>query len=105
MEISLRPTLLGRLQEFFYQPPNVRLCCWRGGQGEKAEFFRAPTPMLEGGFVISPLLRDNATVREYYEGKSDSKPSAVSLELGTRDRRFYQESFSFRVYSFQKPDR
>ena len=98
LEMDLKPTLLGRLRQVFYQPATVRLAAWREGSKGLLIRRRAAAAMLGAGFVASPLLLSNEDLLGCYTGKTPPRPGAYSVELLPRDRRFWQESVGFRVY-------
>jgi hypothetical protein len=98
VEIDLKPTLLGRLRQVFYQPATVRLAAWREGSKGLLIRRRAPAAMLQAGFVASPLLLSNEDLLGSYTVKTTPRPGAYSVELLPRDTRFWQELAGFRVY-------
>jgi hypothetical protein len=100
MEIRLNPTLFSHVRQMLYPPPPVRLCAWNGQPAIRGDQFRAPTPMLAAGFIVSPLLRNNFDVIDLFAGNSNSRPAAVSVELDPEDRQFYRSPFWFRIYTF-----
>lgn len=100
MEISLESSWLGLLQEFFYAPPQVKLSVQ--SQNGVAESYRTPAPMLRAGFLLSPLVHNNADVLDWYAGKELLRPSAVSVELGAQEKMF-RGTFRYRFYRFEGP--
>jgi hypothetical protein len=101
LEITLAPSVAGRLREFFYRPPPVRLAAWREpGKGLHTRR-RAPAPMLAAGFVASPLLLRNEDVQDLYAGRPVSRPAAYSIELLPGQEHFWKLAVRFRVYGFQ----
>ena len=101
LEITLAPSLTGRLRELFYRPPPVRLAAWREpGKGLHTRR-RAPAPMLAAGFVASPLLLRNEDVQDLYADRPVSRPAAYSVELLPGQERFWNEAIGFRVYAIR----
>ena len=98
LEVDLKPTLLGRLRQFFYRPATVRLAAWREGSGGLLIKRRAPASMMQAGFMASPLLLSNEDLLGCYTGKTPPRPGAYSVELLPRDGRFWQEKVGFKVY-------
>jgi hypothetical protein len=98
MEIRLNPTLISQFCQVLYPPPIVQLCAWGGEPAHRGEQFRTPTPMLAAGFIVSPLLRNNFEVMDLFTGSSNSRPSAVSVELDPQDGHFYRSPFQFQLY-------
>ena len=103
LEISLTPSVTGRLREFFYRPPPVRLAAWREPGKGLLSRRRAPAPMLAAGFLASPLLLRNGDVLDLYDGKPVARPAAYSVELLPGQEHFWQEAVRFRVYGIQNP--
>ena len=101
LEVNLEPTVAGRLREFFYRPPTVRLAAWREPGKRLLTRRRAPAVMLAAGFLASPLLLRNEDVQDLYAGKPLSRPAAFSVELLPGQEHFWQEAVRFRVYGIQ----
>jgi hypothetical protein len=101
LELDLEPTLSGRLRQFFYRPPTVRLAAWR--EPAKGLLFRrrAPAAMLAAGFVASPLLLRNEDVLSLYDGNPIPRPAAYSVELLAGEDHFWQPGIRFRVYRIE----
>jgi hypothetical protein len=98
LEIDLKPTLLGRLRQIFYQPTAVRLAAWREGSKGLLSRRHAPAAMLAAGFLASPLLLSNEDLLGCYTGKPPPRAGAYSVELLPGDGRFWQDSIRFRIY-------
>jgi len=101
MEIELKPTWLGRVRKFLYQPPTVRIAAWGDPARKLICRQRAPAPMLAAGFVASPLLRRNEDVQDFLTGKGVTRPAAYSLELLSDQQRFWQEAIHYRIYQIE----
>ena len=104
LELDLQESLLGRLRHFFYQPAKSRLVVWPGiNTGRNVRRFRAPAAMAKAGFLISPLELNNDDVLALYNGAEPVRPSAWAIEFNPGDRKFWQPTFSFRVYRLDNP--
>jgi hypothetical protein len=101
LEISLEPTLLGRLRQVFYRPPTVRLAAWREPGGKLMVRNRAPAQMLAAGFLASPLLLNNQDVLNLYASRAMARPGACSVELRPGEQRYWRESARYRIYKVQ----
>jgi hypothetical protein len=101
LEISLEPTLLGRLRQVFYRPPTVRLAAWREPGGKLMVRNRAPAQMLAAGFLASPLLLNNQDVLNLYASRAIARPGACSVELLPGEQRYWRESARYRIYKVQ----
>ena len=97
LEISLEPTLLGRLRQFLYRPSTVRLAAWREPGKGLLTRRRSPAAMLSAGFFASPLLLSNDDVLRFYSGAALPRPGAYSVELLPGEKRFWQNPVRFRV--------
>jgi len=97
LEITLEPTLLGRIGQFVYKPSQVWLKVECDGLEARRTRFWAPARMLEAGFLASPLVLDNLDVLHLYTGKALARPSAYSVEAGVAGR-FYRSPFHYRNY-------
>jgi len=100
LEIKLEPTLLGRIRQFLYKPPQVWLKVQCDGPEARQDRFWAPARMLEAGFLSSPLVLDNLDALHLYAGEAIARPRAYSVEAGPAGL-FYQTPFHFRVYKVE----
>jgi lysophospholipase L1-like esterase len=101
LEISLEPTLLGRLRQVFYRPPTVRLAAWREPDGKLMVRNRAPAQMLAAGFLASPLLLNNQDVLNLYASRAMARPGACSVELLPGEQSYWQEVVRYRIYKVE----
>ena len=98
LEISLEPTLLGRLRQVLSRPPTVRLAAWREPGGKLLVRNRAPAQMLAAGFLASPLLLNNEDVLNLYADRAIKRPGACSVELMPGEQCYWQDAVRYRVY-------
>jgi len=101
LEISLEPSLLGRLRQVLYRPPTVRLAVWREPGGKLLVRNRAPAPMLAAGFLVSPLLLNNEDVLNLYADRGIMRPGACSVELLPGEQRYWKDAIRYRVYAIK----
>ena len=101
LEITIDPTLVGRLRQFLYQPPVVRLAVWDEAGRPLAAKFRAPAPMLAAGFLASPLVLNNATLVDLYCANPVIRPSAYAIEINGADQAVWKASIRFRLYKIE----
>jgi hypothetical protein len=101
MEVIVKPTLLGRVRQFFYKPTIVRVSMWRTTTRQGASSFRAPAPMLAAGFVASPLLTSTEDALNLYADCAATRPCGCSIELGTGKERFWQDAIHYRIYRIE----
>jgi hypothetical protein len=105
LEIGMKPTLLGRLRQFFLRPAPIRLAAWRQGAKGLLAQRRAPAAMLSAGFVASPLLLRTQDLMDFYAGKHPTRPDSYSVVLQPEDRRFWQDTVPFRIYQIARNNR
>jgi len=101
LEVSLEPTLLGRLRQVFYRPPTVRLAAWSEPGGKLLVRNRAPAQMLAAGFLASPLLLNNEDVLNLYSDRAIKRPGACSVELLPGERGYWQDAVRYRIYKIK----
>jgi len=101
LQVAVKPTLLGRLRHFLFKPTIVRLAMWHKSSREGASWFRAPTPMLNAGFVASPMLANTEDALNLYADTTITRPYACSIELGADNERFWHETITYRVYKIE----
>lgn len=102
MEIDLKLSPVGRIRQFLYHPPTVRLAAWRDGGGRLLLRRRAPPPMLAAGFIASPLLSRNEDLAAFHRGESVARPTAYSVEIMAGEDYLWDSSFHFRLYKLEK---
>jgi len=97
MEISLTPSIKGKLRETFYKPPEVYLGVW-GQSSARAINLRAPFKMLGAGFVASPVMLRTQDVADLYTGAAIHRPGGymIRLQPGTED--LWLNEISYRLY-------
>ena len=103
LEIHIEPTLAGRVREFLYRAPTVRLAVWRQPGKDLLDRHRAPPASLAAGFIASPLLTKTRDLQGVLEGKPAVRPGAFSVELLPGEERWWQPVLRYRVYSMDKP--
>jgi lysophospholipase L1-like esterase len=101
LEISLEPTLLGRLRQVLSRPPTVRLAAWHEPGGKLLVRNRAPAQMMAAGFLASPLLLNNEDVLNLYADRAIIRPGACSVELLPGERGYWQDAVRYRIYKIK----
>jgi hypothetical protein len=101
LEITVTPTAAGRLRQFLYQPPALRLAVWDDAGRPIAAKFPAPAPMLAAGFLASPLMLNNDTLTDIYSGGPVIHPTAFAVEMNAEDKAFWKSSLRFRLYKIE----
>jgi hypothetical protein len=101
MEIDLRPSLLGRLRQFYLRPPPVRLSAWSNGGQDLLTRGRSPASMLSAGFLASPLLERTEDVQALYAGAAGQQPSHFAVEVLPEEKTFWQDTLKVRIYRLE----
>ncbi len=99
-EMDLRPSLSGRINQFFYRPPPVRLSIWNSEKSVRLERRRVGTPLLHIGGIASPFLFETEDVLNLYSGRV-IRPGAYSVDLRPEDAGFWAEVIQYRIYSIE----
>ena len=97
LEISLTPTLEGRLRRTLYKPPEVYLVVW-GQSNEQQATFRAPAPMLAAGFLASPIVFRNPDVVGLYTGNAIHRPGGYAIRLQPGTTNLWHDLIQYRLY-------
>jgi hypothetical protein len=101
LQIEMTPSLAGRLRQFLYRPPTVRLAAWREAGKKLILRRRAPASMLAAGFLASPLVSTTEDVRNLYTGKPSTRPAAYSVELLPGEEYLWKPKVKFRLYTIE----
>jgi hypothetical protein len=100
MEVSLEPTLLGRTRQFLYKDPEVYLLVTEGPGTEQPRKFRAPVPMLQAGFIASPLLIHNQYLLNLHTRGIATRPTTYTVTLDKGTAAFWKAPVCYRIYEF-----
>jgi hypothetical protein len=99
LEVHLKTSLPGRLRQFLYKSPPVQLRAWCRNTCYQ---FNAPAPMLEAGFVASPLFLGQGDITRFYRGEELKRPTAYSVEVFSGGVNWGQV-LRFRLYKLENP--
>ncbi len=97
LEISLTPTLEGRLRQFLYKPSEVYLVVWDQSTTQRG-MFRAPVPMLDAGFLASPVVLRNPDLVGLYTGTAIHRPGGYAIQLQPGTANFWHDPIQYRLY-------
>ncbi len=101
LEIEASPSLAGKVRQFLYRAPMMRLAAYREpGKGLLLRR-RAPAAMLAAGFVADPLLSSTADVLNLYAGTNSVHPGAYSIEVMPGTEKNWRPTFRFRIYRIE----
>ncbi len=105
-EFDIAPTLLGRAASFLYRPPILRLAL-RLADGSVGSFRLVPG-IASAGFLLSPLLQDDAEYRSFAAGTADARAvrSLAVSSAETGDAAWaYGADFGLRLSAFVQAPR
>ena len=97
LEITMTPTLEGRLRQVFYKPTETYLVVWAQASAQPVAF-RAPVSMLAAGFLASPVALRNVDLLNLYTGKAILRPGGYAIRLQPGTASLWQNQFQFRLY-------
>jgi hypothetical protein len=97
LEISLAPSLAGRLRQALYKPPEVYLIVWALGS-RQGFMFRAPVPMLAAGFLASPVALQNQDVADLYTGRALHRPGGYAIRFQPGTDAMWQDLMRYRLF-------
>jgi hypothetical protein len=103
LELDLKPSFLGKLREWFYRPPMIRVAAWEAPARRLIVRQRAPDSMLAAGFIASPLLARQQDVLELYSKRAVVRPGAYSIELPAGTEKFWRKEIRYRIYGIENP--
>ena len=98
MEISVRPSPLGRLRSLLFKPPVVQLYVWKEGRSAPDKKISRPRAHARAGFLACPLALNNQNVLDLYRGKPPVHPRAYSIEFPPGTANFWQDQIHVRIY-------
>lgn len=76
MQVDIKPTLFGKITSFIFQSPILSLHTVTNGMKTSYRFIPA---MAKRGLVISPLLRTNDDIMQYFSGAMIDRASSISF--------------------------
>ncbi|MGH7250179.1 MAG: hypothetical protein ACREGC_04330, partial [Minisyncoccia bacterium] len=80
--VETHPDIRSRLRAFFYQPEDMSVVIeTNNGQAFQHRFLPGPASV---GFIISPMLADNAEARLYFCGKFTALAESIKIETKIR---------------------
>ena len=96
LELEIEPTWYGRLMEFIYRAPPIRLSVWDGPK--RVARRQAAPPVLSSGFLCSPFLSNSEDIQNFYGNKPVLRPTGFSLEPDPGTAWFWQPTVRFRLF-------
>ena len=87
VKIVLRPSLLGRLRNFFYKPPLLHLAVV-DSKG-KTTTYLMPAPIGRAGFIINPVIDDLMDFTHFSSGTPERLTEQLMVTLRPEDRKYF----------------
>ncbi len=95
--IDLRPTLLGRIRDFLYKSPIVRLVVTDTTGGTTR--YRLPLDIGRTGFMLNPLVEDATGLMHFAGGKPARRVARIRLEVDDGGRSLYRPSAEIGLFA------
>jgi hypothetical protein len=88
--VEIRRSLLGRLHDFLYKASfvQIRLLDDKG----RESYFRLPLPQARAGFMLSPVIDDDASYMRFASGQDQRSVRELSIIVAESDRKFFNPS-------------
>ena len=84
--IDLPTSPLGRIRNFFYKPPVIRLQL-QDDHGTITSF-RLPQPQGRTGFILSPIIENTDTLMIFSRGRSARRVHSLTLLIDPADQKY-----------------
>jgi hypothetical protein len=105
LELSVKPSLAGRVRQFLYKPPEVQLKVWPvanpATNAVAITQFRVPVSMLTAGFLANPLELTTSDVNRLYRGGVVTNAAAYALDCGPGGAWPWQPRIHYRLYAIK----
>jgi len=85
--IDVTPSFSGRLLRFLYKPVMVKLTV--GLDDKTANTYMMPLSQALAGFILNPLIENNADYLAFVKGESTRRIRSLEIEVADDDKRFF----------------
>jgi len=102
LRIDLQPSLLGRVREFFYRPPQVKLKLTTT-KGDTVDYLM-PLPQGRTGFIVNPLIEDFVDYLNFASNSLQKRVARVAVALEPGDEIFFSRLVSYELMSLPAGD-
>jgi hypothetical protein len=99
VEIVVQESLLGKLRAFFYKPPQLSISTTDAAGG--ARTYRMVRSLAEAGFLASPFLTDNGSIKQVLAGETPSRLKSFSIKVGRSDATFFRPEIQIRFFALR----
>lgn len=90
IRIDLPRSLLGRVRDFFYKPPVVRIG-FKDTKGNTTTY-RMPLALARTGFIVNPMIEEIVGFMRFVGDKPERFAAQVSLVIDEADRAFFADT-------------
>ncbi|WP_438479510.1 hypothetical protein [Oleiharenicola lentus] len=98
LTIDIRPSLLGRIRNFFYKPPMLRLALT--DSNGLTTTYRMAAPIGRAGFIVNPVVTDLIDFTYLAAGVPEKKTKSIMLTLAKEDRKYFAAPAKAELTSF-----
>lgn len=99
MQVSMKPTLFGKVMSQIYQPPEIFITTVTKG---KEQQFRFIPLMAERGFLLSPLLEDNNDILDYFRQAEGKRLQTVHFTRSSAAAGQFADSITIRLFQLAR---
>lgn len=96
-EITVRPSLLGRLRNFLYKAPIITLPVTDGGGF--TQNYRLIRRMASAGFLVYPYFTSGYNIQRYMAGDPPPRADRFSVEVPEAQRKYFQAAIDVAFFS------
>ncbi|MBS0662186.1 MAG: hypothetical protein JSR48_02905 [Verrucomicrobia bacterium] len=95
-ELEIRPSLLGRIRDLLYKPPQLKLAVSDGTDQQST--YRLVGNMARAGFLLYPHFTNTYNVRAFQGGGTGPRIFWFAVELDPAMRKFFAPTIGVKIY-------
>lgn len=99
VKIGLDRTLFGRLRDFFYKPPIVRLSIVDRKGNTTA--YRMPLPQARAGFILNPMIEEIIGFMHFSGGELERRAENFTIMVEPADRKFLANTATIEIFAIK----
>ena len=101
VRLDIRPSLRGRLREFFYKPPQLRLQVTDATGA--VQTYRLVRAMAADGFLLRPFFATQAMITGYFTGHAPAAVTALAVLLPESERKYFAPAIAVNFARLPEP--
>ena len=101
VRLNVRPSLRGRLREFFYKPPQLSLQVTDATGA--VQTYRMVRAMAADGFLLQPFFTSQAMITGYFTGRTPAAVTALAVVLPDSDRKYFSPAITVAFARLPEP--